>query len=967
MPRTYRGRLWTADVWWAIVVCATLNECSAVSVAADLDEFKVKRQEIFEFAEAPKLVRKGDQFTISFASKGWCDATIAIENAEGAIVRHLASGVLGARAPEPFQKDTLSQHVVWDGKDDQGRYLADYAGCLVRVSLGLKPEFERTLFWEPKKRTAPGNAVCVAPAREGVYVHDGGAVDHVRLFSHDGSYVRTVYPPPANMLEKFDGLNWAEFPQDGRKLPLKLGQPQATFLDSGGNTKQVGPAKYYQAASAVAAHDGKLALLDRWLNRISSDGSTGEMKRKGARVSLPSRGEVDNDCEPGYAPPRSASFSPDGKWVYFTGFHGKGRSPAGGPQEWLPAVLKLDYQSNPDPQVFAGGITDDKSGSADGQFKVPTAVSVDDQGRVFVADYMNDRIQVFDPSGKHLKNVPAKKPASVAVNPKNGEIYVFSWNLVNRFLPQDHKLEETTFVRLKGMDDPKVLASYPLPLVGHHPAIFMNRTHGIQHNVWVDFHGDEPVIWLLPGTGGTSEKLLLSRGDYKSLPAWSTSGLRLLVEKDGKLAEKRDFGKDAIASVKRADPPKVLRQRLYVHPRTGKLYLAEGDSGVMKSFQELVEIDPKTGEINLIKLPLTAEDLAFDLDGLIYLRSDTDVVRFNMSNWQEVPFDYGEERENVGFDESVRVVKKAQGGILLPSTRPGWFHMGGMWVSPRGHLVLSCYNPVKPIEINIPGAFRQTFAAGKPYQAKLYPGRYNEFQIHAWDRRGKLAFEDLVPGIHITDGVAMDKDDNVYVMAANVRVLDGNEYFIERSETLIKFNPGKARITSGSRNVPVVVGADAEKKLGPVQISKNHNGKSWIEGAEWLYGGVGFGGFNSAKGGGGCACMNARFALDLFARSFAPEVDHFSVAVLDTSGNLILRIGKYGNVDDGKPLINDGGPPNRRSIGGDEVALFHAAYPAVHTDRRLFIADAGNSRILSVKLGYHASERLPVTETPVDK
>ena len=87
-----------------------------------------------------------------------------------------------------------------------------------------------------------------------------------------------------------------------------------------------------------------------------------------------------------------------------------------------------------------------------------------------------------------------------------------------------------------------------------------------------------------------------------------------------------------------------------------------------------------------------------------------------------------------------------------------------------------------------------------------------------------------------------------------------------------------------------------------------------------------------------------------------PELRHFSVAVLDTNGNLILRVGQYGNVDDGMPLVKKGGPLNPRSIGGDEVALFHGAYVAAHTDKRLFIADPGNARIVSVKLGYHAEE-----------
>jgi hypothetical protein len=107
-----------------------------------------------------------------------------------------------------------------------------------------------------------------------------------------------------------------------------------------------------------------------------------------------------------------------------------------------------------------------------------------------------------------------------------------------------------------------------------------------------------------------------------------------------------------------------------------------------------------------------------------------------------------------------------------------------------------------------------------------------------------------------------------------------------------------------------------------------------------------------------CDCCRTRFTLDLFDRSFAPEVGHHSVAVLDTSGNLILRIGQYGNESDGKPLVPNPLIKNPPSIGGDEVAIFYNAFLATDTDRRLFLADIGNSRITSVKLGYIAEEKV---------
>ena len=116
-----------------------------------------------------------------------------------------------------------------------------------------------------------------------------------------------------------------------------------------------------------------------------------------------------------------------------------------------------------------------------------------------------------------------------------------------------------------------------------------------------------------------------------------------------------------------------------------------------------------------------------------------------------------------------------------------------------------------------------------------------------------------------------------------------------------------------------------------------------------------------------CHCTSTRFDLDLFGRSFAPEWMRGQVAVLDSNGNLILRVGRIGNVDEGKPLVTVGGPPNPRSIGGDETALFFPTDAATHSDRRLFVHDWGNARIVSVKLGYYAEEKIALKDVKDDK
>jgi hypothetical protein len=114
--------------------------------------------------------------------------------------------------------------------------------------------------------------------------------------------------------------------------------------------------------------------------------------------------------------------------------------------------------------------------------------------------------------------------------------------------------------------------------------------------------------------------------------------------------------------------------------------------------------------------------------------------------------------------------------------------------------------------------------------------------------------------------------------------------------------------------------------------------------------------------GGGCACWFSRFALDYYARSIVPEPYQYRVAIVDKAGNLMLHIGQYGNVDDGKALVPDGSPKDAHSIGGDEVSLMHPCFVATYSDRRIFIADYGNARILSVKIAYSDEKVIPLKD-----
>lgn len=906
------------------------------------DEFKIKREDVFTFKTEPKVTIENGLAKISFETNGFCDVTVVIEDANGKIFRHLASGVLGDNPPPQFQAKTKSQVVIWDFKDDSGVYPKSIDTLNVRVSLGLKPQFEKTLFWAPEKRISREASTLIQSCKQGVLTFEGEGRDQLKLYSHSGEYIKTIYPFANKDLNKVKALTFFEFPQDGKSLPIKYGNKHfATFLKTGLNVTNMD--KYKQAAEAIVVHGNRVGLIGSNLGflTLGDDFENVVVEGPNLTIKIPHQGKEITIL------PDSAAVSPDGKWLYLGGYQG------------YYGVKKIAFDKSGVLEHFAGQ-ADGKRGTDEKSFDGVASVACDSTGRVYVADYCNDRVQVFSDKGAFLKTIPVQSPHLVQVDPNNGDIYVSSW--LSMHSNNTKNGSDPVLYHLGNFDNPTVKSKYPLPFIDYAKNVFMNEGNWSIYNVHINFFEKEPVFWILPGRVGTNSEKWMGRG--LKVNAAEEAALKLFTA-DGKALKKiYDFGPKISSTVKRFIPPVIARQRLYVNPQNEKLYIAEGDSGVMKSFQELVEIDPETGEVKIIRIPITSEDLCFDHNGLVYFRTGFEVIRYDPKTWKEIPFDYGIEQEKIGFEghgpTSISAIKLPTSGL------PGQFHLGGMAINHKLNLIVSCYNstinlgPEQFVEgINI----KKTGKSG--YAPEIYPGRVNYCQIHMWDRQGRLLKDDIFPGIGITDGIAIDNDDNIYSLVDGARIIDGKTFFDRTSETLIKVKPNKAKIFSDSKRVDIPL-ANSNKPNRSPDIHSGSLDKAWVEGAEWFYGGVGFAGFSVGYAP-ACACWNARFSLDYLQRSFAPEITHFSVAVLDSNGNLIMRIGQYGNIEDGVPIKKEGGPKNPNSIGGDEVALFHAAYLATTTDKKLFIADAGNARILSVKLGYHNQKINPIKLPTFDK
>ena len=119
-----------------------------------------------------------------------------------------------------------------------------------------------------------------------------------------------------------------------------------------------------------------------------------------------------------------------------------------------------------------------------------------------------------------------------------------------------------------------------------------------------------------------------------------------------------------------------------------------------------------------------------------------------------------------------------------------------------------------------------------------------------------------------------------------------------------------------------------------------------MEGAEWLYAGIG-----PIKHS-GCQCPTSRLHLDWYKRTYAPEGYRHSFAAIDTAGNLITHIGRYGNFD------SISGPKSKVPVGGDNIAMFENRFMS-GTDNYL-VYEAWGEGLVVLRINYHAEETVEI-------
>ncbi|MCX7803779.1 MAG: hypothetical protein N3A38_01185 [Planctomycetota bacterium] len=860
------SRAAAAVVLGAIALCWTVR--GAAGGEGEVSAFGLnpyngmqEREEIFEFAEKPKVGKRGDKWVVTFATKAACDVTVAVVGPDGKVVRHLAGGVLGKNAPWPFRQGTLSQSIEWDGKDDDGKPAP--AGCKVRVSLGLDARFEKFEMWALMSSIKP-----LAVGKDGeVYAagrNDTGS-GGIHVFGRDGKYLRTIFPPSTSR-------------QEGGKIkPERLEGPIAWNRTSKGDFV---PRRYRFGGG----YGFEISRCVSFFECLSAGAITAGGKlvvlysgRGGAKLFLIDT--RDGSCaagdvvDLGNTATDGMAASPDGKWLYFAG---RPANPWEKSRPFCHAVMRMSLEKPGKPDVFVGDPA--KAGKEDSRFDGPNRVACDRNGNVYVNDHGNNRIQVFRPDGSFLKTIPGVN-GLFGVSHKTGAIYL--WN-------QASWTKNPVLTKLGGLDNPSKAAEMTIQ-----PAWQGGQWREGKQSALLAEAADPPIVWFA-GYAYHGQPFLVGIED---------KGANFAIVTD--LLKANDL------------------------PNGGGDVTGPGAGASL-------HINRLTGE--LAWLPIGPDGLTYSR-GMCYANNKHCVFRFRTGSDGKrlyVSFPHGEECfafDPVGGYHPLLQDGKPVIGPRMYHAQGSHLHQGPFCVAPNGDIYIGVtYSKESDAEMEKAGLPRHQ--GGKPSVCAPV--------LRVYGPDGKLKFPNALPGLMEIEGLRVGRGGAVYVVQpwrpigrkVPEGLAAGSTYEDSRWGSLIKFK-------GDFKTFPI---GRIEGAWEPPPAETTHEGagmKVRITGALWTYDGVSPHSAHYAS----CTCMKASSDLDSYERSWVCSAQTCTVNVIDSNGNVMARLGGYGNVDDLKP----GGPlflGMPRNVAASDAAMW--------------VVDLDHRALVKAALKYRTEETVPV-------
>jgi len=538
--------------------------------------------------EGPTVSRKRnlDQVTVGFRLDSPDDVLVRIMDNRGKTIRHLAHGVLGPNAPEPFRKGSLVQHIVWDGRDDDGNPVP-IDSCRVRVEVGLAPAFDR--FVGHDRRMIGLYVTGIETDHQGrVYI---ASVNHfgqgtVKRFDTHGDYLETVFPPsPANLhavgQKAEDAFDWDVV--DGKRTPHRIGLHVSYVV--GGPWRP-----WYPHPKA-----GDVDEMSYWHNfplRISRDGraylvgDNPSWAPSRVRRSLPFVLYTVPSLDPCWMLERLRFYSQ--AWTLDR--HGYGYWARGGKLYKFKLdtrKLAADFSHNGDTQYKVkrpdiGSTQVEQKGTHLGPVK---DLAVDDVGNILMVNVQKEGVQVFKPNGQ------SARPLSV--------LSVGDRQLTLKFVHGIRSAPKAVYILadVAEIDDKRVLLKTSGDVLNP-KGIWSLELGPMSRHVAVDTTRRPALVWVGNGNGLATVSRIVDEGDAPGE-----------VRHHGGLAQRALAAPYALAL--------DASGRLYVYDKAFKRIVRTNDDG-----SEWVELGKAVGDVQSMLIDRKRE--------LVYVDTRKGVFRYDL-------------------------------------------------------------------------------------------------------------------------------------------------------------------------------------------------------------------------------------------------------------------------------------------------------------------------------------------------
>lgn len=790
------------------------------------------------FSAKPLVAKDGDRVKISFTVSAPTDVEVAVVDASGKIVRHLAAGVLGGKNPPPEPlKSGLAQELIWDGKDDFGKAPATSA-CKVRVRAGTQLKLGAFLADDPLYVCYPmsmstddeGNLYFLSSST--AVPSDAAATDFpsLRVFNRKGEYARMLMPMPGDL------------PMEKAKLFEVIQTGEKTWAPR--NRCATWP-EFYRKTEICGGTSWKMA------NRVGKDGvvnlcNNGSLLRL-LRDGAPAGSEIQPvPVIPGKKPGQWApigmyfncAISPDCSRVYVSGLNG-------GP--WKQKKSDSDYAAGrilavegKTTRTFADVTLGDKGSGVQPRSNACDleGMSCDASGNLYACDPTNAKVWIFSPDGKESGSFAVENAMQVACHRKTGEVYVLC-------VAYGYTKSKKTLKKFSSYKDGfKELASFSLVDTGEDACMAL------------DDSAEPPVIWAATRAGHMQFTFIGQARIYR------------LEDKGSAFAETPHPIVFELDSVK---------ERLAVHPET-ELVIYRGQ------YTEAGAVNGLTGE--KVALPFkNCMDMAPGQDGNWYIHAT--------ASWQGFVCKYDKDLKPITTADSKLppASKPPANAVGYAFGKYGWgISASGLAADRSGRLLAHQLGDGHVDASYFVIAFGTDGKAEEHPWAKDHPS----FQVQQKESGYKFFNSALVVPSSHGGGLQLDLQGNVYVgdmvWPTDLKVPAGyeKETYGGTVGSVVKYSREGGQCADISGEPP------SGKKGLVLQRERWPRSKVFAENALAVYPGLGV--FAGALGA-GCACRHPTFAVDGYGRLAIPNALTFKIRFVDNAGNEILEFGKYGNID----------------------------------------------------------------------